>query len=294
MNPRLARFLPLWTITWRIVLFVVLWGILLAPFIIPVSDRLKQFERVYPLQTRLYGDAAGALTVLVAAWIMVRFIDRRRFITLGFAITHLVRDSLLGVCIGTVWLGISLLALWIMGWVSLRPPFAISWPILIWTALALAFNALTQEVLVRGYIYQAIQSQTNFIWAIVVSAALFMALHAGAFKGAWLPAFNVFVAGVLFGVAYHVTGNLWLPIGIHVTWNFLLGPALGLTVSGRDQLNCGWQALAIGGPALWTGGPFGVEGGLAVTLSTAIGTAAIFLLSLCGRTGLDTKQNVGG
>jgi len=202
MKQKFGWLLPIWTIIWKFLLFFLLWGMLSALFIIPFIDQLKQFEKVYPLQVQLYFDVAGALAMLVAAWIMVRFIDRRPFITLGFAPDHMVHDSLLGVGIGAAWLGLSVLVLWMMKWVSLRPSFTISWSTLVWVAVALVFNTLTQEVLVRSYIYQTIQSQTNFIWAIVISSVLFMALHAGAFEGAWLPAVNVFLAGMLFGVAY--------------------------------------------------------------------------------------------
>jgi hypothetical protein len=153
---------------------------------------------------------------------------------------------------------------------------------MVWTGAALLFNTLTQEVLVRGYIYQTIQSQTNFIWAIVGSAIFFALMHASAFAQTWWPALNVFLAGVLFGVAYHRTGNLWLPMAIHFAWNFLLGPVLGLTVSGRADLNTAWRVLQVQGPALWTGGSFGIEGGLIVTFSTAVGAAAMFRLIQSG------------
>jgi len=294
MKQKSGWLLPIWTIIWKSLLFFLLWGILSALFIIPFTDQLKQFEKVYPLQAQLYFDVAGALAVLVAAWIMARFIDRRPFITLGFVPNHMVRDSLLGVSIGAVWLGLSVFAVWMMGWVSLRPSFTISWSILVWVMIALIFNTLTQEVLVRSYIYQTIQSQTNFIWAIVVSAVLFMALHAGVYEGAWLPAVNVFTAGVLFGVAYHLTGNLWLPIAIHFTWNFLLGPVLGLTVSGQNQLNSGWQVFAVQGPALLTGGSFGLEGGLVVTLTTVIGAVVMFLLFRRRMTSQNAKLKAAG
>lgn len=294
MKQKSGWLLPIWTIIWKSLLFFLLWGILSALFIIPFTDQLKQFEKVYPLQAQLYFDVSGALAVLVAAWIMARFIDRRPFITLGFVPNHMVRDSLLGVSIGAVWLGLSVFAVWMMGWVSLRPSFTISWSILVWVMIALIFNTLTQEVLVRSYIYQTIQSQTNFIWAIVVSAVLFMALHAGVYEGAWLPAVNVFTAGVLFGVAYHLTSNLWLPIAIHFTWNFLLGPVLGLTVSGQNQLNSGWQVFAVQGPALLTGGSFGLEGGLVVTLTTVIGAVVMFLLFRRRMTSQNAKLKAAG
>jgi membrane protease YdiL (CAAX protease family) len=273
-------FSSIWTVLWKSALFIFLWGLLYAPFIIPFKDLLAQGENHNPLQVQLFFQVIGALAGLGAAWLMVRFIDRRPFTTLGFAPGHLVRDILLGVWIGAAWLGLSVLALWLIRCVSLRSSFPVSMSAspLVWTAAALMFNTVTQEVLVRSYIYQTIQSKTNFMWAIVGTSIFFVLLHGGAFAGAWLPALNVFLAGVFLGVAYHRTGNLWLPITIHFTWNLLLGPVFGLTVSGQNQLNSGWQLLDVHGPALLTGGPFGMEGGLIVSFTTTIGAAAMFRL----------------
>jgi membrane protease YdiL (CAAX protease family) len=41
-----------------------------------------------------------------------------------------------------------------------------------------------------------------------------------------------FEAGILLGLAYTVTGRLWLPIGIHTGWNFAEGTIFGTGVSG--------------------------------------------------------------
>src|SRR5580658_8123450 len=250
MNLKSGRLRSMWTIFWKSAVFICLWGMLYTPFIFPFKDHLAQQEKHISPQIRLYFEATGVLTVLAAAWIMVRFIDRRPFRTLGFAPGHLAQDFLIGVGIGTVWLGLSLLALWIIGCVSLRSSFSSFAPSLVWAAASLLLNTVTQEVLMRSYIYQTIESHSNFIWAIVGSSILFMLLHAGALAGAWLPALNLFLAGVLFGAAYNRTGNLWLPIAIHFTWNFLLGPVFGLTVSGQNELNMGWQVLDVRGPAL--------------------------------------------
>ena len=135
-------------------------------------------------------------------------------------------------------------------------------------------NTVTQEVLARGYIFQTIASKTSPTWAIFFSAVLFVLYHAGGLRGAPLATINVFGAGVLFGVAFHLSGNLWLPISIHFAWNFLLGPVLGLSISGHAWRN-GWRLLAIQGPSLFTGGAFGLEGSLVVTLTTVLSTALI-------------------
>jgi uncharacterized protein len=267
----------MWTIVWKTGLFFVLWGILLAPFIVPFASRFESIRQTHPLQLQLFIEVSGAVTVLAVAWFMARFIDRRSFSTLGFATDHGIRDLLLGFSIGTAWLAISLAILWLARGVQVQPGAVMSGSFLAWTAIALSINTVTQEVLARTYIFQTIRSQTNATSAVVATAILFMAYHAAAYHGSWLPPFNVFLAGILFGMAYQLTGNLWLPIGIHFAWNVLIDPVLGLTVSGTSQALGRSQLLTLQGPASLTGGAFGLEGGLVVTLTTLLGIVALFI-----------------
>jgi hypothetical protein len=64
-----------------------------------------------------------------------------------------------------------------------------------------------------------------------------------------------------------------------------MGPVAGLTVSGQNELNRGWQLMDVQGPALLTGGRFGMEGGLIVTLTTAIATGRGMCFGKPSRTG---------
>lgn len=179
---------------------------------------------------------------------------------------------------GTSWIAASVAVVWACGWVTFQPPPAISWATLIVAAAGVLFNVITQQILLCGYIFHTIQHRSNLATAVFVSAVLFAAYHAGAYKGVMLPAINVFLAGLLFCLAYALTSNLWLPVAMHFAWNLLLGPVLGLTVSGSGHLGSGWRVLQLEGPALFTGGAFGLEGSLAVTLTTGVTIAALFRL----------------
>jgi membrane protease YdiL (CAAX protease family) len=267
----------IWKILWRSGLFIITWALFLAPCFVPLGSGLGAWEKTSPIHARLYADIACAITLLITTWFMTRFIDHRPFLSIGFASGHILRDVLVGLSVGSAWLGVSIGIAWVFGWASPIMPIGFAWQVLAGAAIAMLFNVLTQELLLCGFIFQTIRRRSNIVTAIVVSAILFAGLHAGAFKGEWLPVINVFAAGLLFCLAYVATGNLWLPISMHFAWDVLLGPLFGLTESGKSNLGGEWKMFVVNGPPLYTGGAFGLEGGFIVTLTVFITIILVFL-----------------
>jgi hypothetical protein len=70
------------------------------------------------------------------------------------------------------------------------------------------------------------------------------------------------------GYAFIVSGDLWLPIGLHFGWNWTL-PLLGVNLSGFTIGVTGYSLQWKVGD-LWSGGAYGPEGGL-LTSAVAIG-----------------------
>ncbi|GLY99970.1 hypothetical protein [Actinoplanes sp. NBRC 103695] len=69
-----------------------------------------------------------------------------------------------------------------------------------------------------------------------------------------------------------LTRKLWLPIGVHLGWNFALSGIFGATVSGSDGSVGGLLDGAPHGAAIVSGGDFGPE-------------ASIFSVLVCGVAG---------
>ena len=266
--------LTIWKILWRIILFFILWGALIACCFIPFKNKITVWQQTDPSGFQLYADITIAVTIIIATWVIIHFVDNMNFKIIGLSFVRFFRNLISGLAIGASWLIVSVGFALAIGIAAPVKAVGFSWNILLVAAASMLFNVIAQELLLCGYIFQTLRRQTNTLIAILISAMMFAGYHAGAFKGEWLPIINVFAAGVLFCLAFIITNNLWFPIFIHFAWDVLLGPVLGLTESGKN-LGGGWKMFELKGSSLFTGGSFGLEGGLIATLTAAL---TIFLL----------------
>ena len=271
-----------WRIGWRLAGFFGLLALLLALTAL-LGDWLRELGERSPAEVRFFFDCAGLVTVLLAGWIMAHWVDRKapEFSWAGGSAPW--REGLGGLIGGAIWLAVSLSAIGLFGAVSYAPAGEVVGPALGLAAVSLGLNAVVQEVLGRGYLWQVVQRSLGPVWALVGSAALFTALHVAAFHGVGWPMLNVFLAGMLLGLLRWRSGGLLAPIGVHYAWNFLAGPGLGLTVSSRD-LTGGWRVFVLDGPVAVTGGEFGLEGSVLVTGVTAIACGVLWWPLLKQRT----------
>jgi membrane protease YdiL (CAAX protease family) len=79
-----------------------------------------------------------------------------------------------------------------------------------------------EELVVRGVLLPSLAAALPATGAVVVSAALFAAMHGDAFRFAF-----TFVVGLVFGALRLRTGSLWSTVMAHVTLNtltFLIAP----------------------------------------------------------------------
>lgn len=126
--------------------------------------------------------------------------------------------------------------------------------------------ALAEELLFRGYPLQVLAEGAGGAVAIGATALGFAAVHLANPGVDALAVTNLFLAGLVLGVAWWRTYSLWFATGLHLGWNWVMGVGVDLPVSGIALDVPGFDA-ALRGPELWTGGAFGPEGGLAVTLA---------------------------
>lgn len=138
--------------------------------------------------------------------------------------------------------------------------------------------ALAEEALFRGYPLQTFTRAALIPFGVVLTSVAFAAIHMRNPNFETGLAFgNLFLAGVWLAVAYLRTRSLWFPLGVHWAWNWALGSLFGLPVSGITRIapHPFLQGTDLG-PAWLTGGSYGIEGGLACTITLVISTLFIW------------------
>lgn len=265
--------------TGKILAFLGLWVVLTS--IVVLSAVAFGGEGFYGIRhVRVTVEIALMLAVLIPLFVMVLFVDKRPVTTAGFAPSRLY-DLVLGTAIGAAILMAPLGVLLAIGAAVYSPDLgAFSATALALGVLVCFINVVTQEVLVRSYIFQELWAKYGAWIATAVTTALFVALHAGAIlNGAQglIAGANILLASLMLSLAYVRTGQLWLAIGIHLGWNALQGPVLGINVTGADLSFGHWRLFAFPGDTLLTGGAMGVEGGLIGLIGPAIGLAIVAL-----------------
>jgi membrane protease YdiL (CAAX protease family) len=146
------------------------------------------------------------------------------------------------------------------------------WANIPFLAVVLLFGAIGEELLFHGYGFQALARNVGAFATVLPMGVLFGLAHTGNQGVTGLAIFNTIAWGVLLGCAYVRTQALWLSIGLHFGWNVAM-PFLGVNLSGFTMGMSGYT-LRWSVSDTWSGGAYGLEGGLFTTLTVA----ALFVL----------------
>ncbi len=130
-----------------------------------------------------------------------------------------------------------------------------------------------EEMVFRGVLFRWIDEKWGFVPALVVSALVFGLVHITNDNATWWSSLAIAIeAGLLLGTAYKWSGTLWLPIGIHWSWNFSQGNVFGFEVSGNEAGPSLIHAQ-VEGPEWITGGAFGAEASVVAVVVGVLASA---------------------
>jgi hypothetical protein len=234
----------------------------------------------------LLNQAIALFAIVPSVFLARYFLDKRPLSSLGLKLDiQVLIDILAGIAITFIMMGLIYLIEWAFGWLSFE---GFAWEtdeisIVILNSLSyfgiFILVGWNEELLFRGYRLQTITDGLNPFWGVLLSSLWFGIAHlANPNTDAKLfVAIGILLAGIFLAYGYITTKQLWLPIGLHLGWNFFEGVGFGFPVSGLDIYHL--TRITIKGPELWTGGAFGPEAGLILLPGLLMGTALIFVYS---------------
>lgn len=285
----LAFFALVWFIASTIAVFV--FGLVLAVVAPPPNrDFLNAFTDIVASSSSsegllsplsLWGAVATLVATVGAVWFSQRVARSQSIWDLGLRFYKgLPFDVVLGLLLGPLLFAVIFQIETWLGYIrgSNGPRF--DWLQLAQWAAIFLMLALSEELVVRGYLLQTI----NGVWGgavALVSTSVFWGLahllnpYVLSPRFNLLGIFNLVLLGLIFVYAYSFTAHLWLPIAFHFSWNFAEGAIFGFPVSGYSVTGAIFEPSVLG-PQEMTGGLFGPEGGLVSLFAIVLGGLIIY------------------
>ncbi len=240
------------------------------------------------LSEEISGEIVTAISALLVAVWLRRFVDRRSIDSLGFAPRGpWLKLLFLGIAFGAGMQAVAFVVEALTKSTRIVGLGSISSDAKILAAALGVFlaGALLEELSFRGYLFQNVWEGFGVVPAIIITSLLFAGVHL------YNPHAQSNVVQTLLGLlAYAVwaccsllwTRSLWLALGAHLAWNLFEGPVFGFPVSGLVMPAGTVLTQSVSGPAWLTGGSFGPEAGVSSLVALTLGFVILRLLYVRG------------
>lgn len=201
---------------------------------------------------------------LVAIIILFKVMNRKTTEDMGLTpVKRDYKDLLIGLLLGAASITLIIGINYIMGDTRFNGVH-ITWDLLLGLILFISVG-FVEEILVRGCFQHIIYYRHGIAWAIIIPSLIFSVMHFLNPNISYIAALNIALVGIVFGIMTYKSGNLWMAIGYHITWNYFQGNIFNIEVSGSAYGRGLIKSIRVEDNLL-NGGAFGIEGGLICTL----------------------------
>lgn len=208
-------------------------------------------------------------------WLFTTKVDKKSFVSCMFDKTKIFKDIALGLVIGFVIMFSGFLILILTDQLQFVD-IHLKVSDLLYSIGLFVFVAIAEEVFARGYFLRNLMVSFNKYIALVISALLFSLMHLANPNISIISLFILFLSGLVLGLSYIYTKNIWFPIALHFSWNFFQGPIFGFNVSGMNTYKLIETKYTTANN--WNGGKFGFEGSILAILVIICALTVIYLL----------------
>ena len=228
----------------------------------PIDDRATLMEVFGHYYIFFQLGSFFIMALLVFLW--VKFREKRAFSSLGFFKEGWLKELGRGFLIGAVQFSLVVVLLLVTGTGSLK--FGqVNLQSLIFVLAIIPFWILqggTEELVTRGWLFPAVSTKSNIFIGILISSALFGALHLFNPGVSILSIVNIILDGIFACFLMLKYDNMWVLAGMHGAWNFVQGNVYGIQVSGQGANASVFNYTSQTSIDWLSGGAFGAEGSI--------------------------------
>ena len=223
----------------------------------------------------------GFTPIYILIWGWLRLFEHRPFWTIGMEREGLWRKYLRGALVGSLMISAAVGLPAIFGYIQVQEAVpgagaAITGGVIL--LLGWVVQGAAEEVLFRGFLLQILGSRFGVIVGVLATSILFALLHIFNANLGLIAFLNLALFGVFTSFYAMREGSLWGVFAVHSFWNWVQGNLFGMEVSGIPVRLEALIDLQEVGPDWLTGGAFGPEGGIAVTLWLCGGIIVLWVL----------------
>jgi len=233
---------------------------------------LTEPESSKDLPLNLAISLATLLGTLAVLYIFMKGVEKRRFLDLGLHLKGRVKEIIAGIIVGFLIMAAAYLLLLSLNQLQFIA-FNFNMENILLSTLIFIAVGIGEELFFRGYIQRNLMYSFNNYVALFISASIFALAHGLNPNFSWIAFTGIFFAGILLGVSYLFTKNLWFPIALHFSWN-LFQTYFGFNVSGQEFYSI--IEFNISENNILNGGNFGFEASIFSLLFQLILILGIF------------------
>ena len=231
-----------------------------------INNAMIRIQNEFPAWMSPFSLFATAATIFAVIYFAKRF-ERRSMFSLGFAKKGFASEYAIGAGIGLLMISLTYGIALISGEVSLVGLNKAAVPEIIFLYfLGFIIQGASEEILLRGYFFVTASAHSNIIVGGVANSLIFALLHITNNGITPLALINIFLFGIFASLYFLRRGSIWGICAVHTVWNFVQGNVFGCSVSGGVIEQTILTTASKGSSAIFSGGSFGLEGGLGTTI----------------------------
>jgi membrane protease YdiL (CAAX protease family) len=200
----------------------------------------------------------GLFGLFSSLYFYLKSFENKNIVSCGFKSQHMTKNLFNGIILGLFLITVGFFYLYFTNEISITK-ISLCLKKIVIIIIFFSVVSIHEETLLRGFFLNKLNASLGKNNALFFSSLLFSIMHVFNPNFTILSFVNIFLAGILLGIPYLRTGNLWFSIGLHFSWN-LFQSLFGFNVSGKKLYSI--FELKLSNKKIIYGGDFGFEGSI--------------------------------